>query len=31
MSPDDELAVMAQEELDAACALSFAEVRRVTP
>lgn len=31
VSPADELAVMAQEELDAACALSFAEVRRVTP
>ena len=29
--PEDELAAMAQEELDAACALSFDEVRRITP
>ncbi len=28
---DDELTVMAQEELDAACALPFADIRKVTP
>jgi hypothetical protein len=28
---DDELAAMAHEELDAACALPFADIRRITP
>lgn len=28
---DDELTVMANEELDAACAMPFAEVRKITP
>lgn len=31
MTTDDELAVMAREELEAACALSFEEIRKVTP
>lgn len=29
--PEDELSVMAMEELDAALALSFAEMKRITP
>ena len=28
---DDELTVMANEELDAACAMPFVEVRKITP
>ncbi len=28
---DDELTVMAQEELDAACAMPFIEVKKITP
>jgi len=28
---DDELTVMAQEELDAACAMPFVELRKITP
>ncbi len=31
VSPPDELAEMAQEELNAACALTWPELRRITP
>ena len=32
MTPtDDELTVMAQEELDAACAMPFVELKKITP
>ena len=31
LAPDDELTVMAQEELDAACAMPFVEVAKITP
>lgn len=31
MTTDEELAIVAAEELDAACALSFAEISRITP
>ena len=31
MTPPDELTVMAQEELNAACALTWPELRRITP
>ena len=30
-APDDELTVMAQEELDAACAMPFVELKKITP
>ena len=30
-APDDELTAMAQEELDAACAMPFVEVKKITP
>jgi len=30
-APDDELTVMANEELDAACAMRFVEVSKITP
>jgi hypothetical protein len=31
VTPPDELTVMAQEELNAACALTWPELRRITP
>ena len=31
MTPPDELTVMAQEELNAACALTWPELKRITP
>ena len=31
MTPPDELTVMAQEELNAACAMTWPELRRITP
>ncbi|MCA0366568.1 MAG: hypothetical protein LCH57_00680 [Proteobacteria bacterium] len=30
-APDDELTLMANEELDAACAMPFVEVKKITP